>query len=75
VSVEYCVRPIRQRCFGVRLPLFLSGNNETALETSYKFQLSQNFSLTPDVQVVFNPANDPSKATIWVVGLRAIFSL
>jgi porin len=50
-------------------------DNETVLETSYKFQLSQNFSITPDVQVVFNPANDPSECSVWVIGLRAIFSL
>jgi len=50
-------------------------DNETVLETSYKFQLSQNFSLTPGVQIVFNPANDPSESSVWVVGLRAIFSL
>jgi porin len=50
-------------------------SNETVLETSYKFQLSQNFSITPDVQIVFNPANDPSESSVWVVGLRAIFSM
>jgi porin len=49
--------------------------NETVLETSYKFQLSQNFSITPDLQVVFNPANDPSESSVWVVGLRAILTL
>jgi porin len=50
-------------------------DNETVLESSYKFQLSQNFSITPDVQIVFNPANDPGESSIWVVGLRAIFSM
>ena len=50
-------------------------SNETVLETSYKFQLSQNFSLMPDVQVVFNPANDPSESSVWVFSLRAILSL
>lgn len=49
--------------------------SETVLETSYKFQLSQNFSITPDVQVVFNPANDPSESSVWIVGLRAIFTM
>ncbi len=49
--------------------------NETVLETSYKFQLSKNFSLTPDVQIVFNPANDPSESSVWVVGLRAILTM
>jgi porin len=50
-------------------------DNETVLETSYKFQLSQNFSITPDVQVVFNPANNPDENFVWVVGLRAIFTM
>ena len=50
-------------------------DNETVLETSYKFQLSQNFSLTPDLQVVFNPANDPSESSVWVFGLRVIFTM
>jgi porin len=49
--------------------------NETVLETSYKFQLSQNFSITPDVQVIFNPSNDRSESSVWVVGLRAILSM
>jgi len=50
-------------------------DNETVLETSYKFQLSKNFSLTPDVQVVFNPANDPSESSVWVVGFRVILTM
>jgi porin len=50
-------------------------DNETVLQTSYKFQLSQNFSITPDVQVVFNPANNPDENFVWVVGLRAIFTM
>jgi len=50
-------------------------SSETVLETSYKFQLSQNFSITPDVQVIFNPANDPDESSVWVVGLRAILSM
>jgi len=50
-------------------------DNETVLETSYKFQLSQNFSITPDMQIVFNPAYDRSESSVWVIGLRAIFSL
>jgi porin len=50
-------------------------DNETVLETSYKFQLSKNFSLTPDVQIVFNPANDPGESSIWVVGIRMILTM
>jgi porin len=50
-------------------------NNETVLETSYRFQLSESFSITPDLQVVFNPANDPSESSVWVIGMRAILTL
>ena len=50
-------------------------DDETVFETSYKFQLSKNFSLTPDVQLVLNPANDPSESSIWVFGVRAILTL
>jgi len=68
-NIKYRRTGASEKTFGPGL------DNETVLETSYKFQLSQNFSLTPDVQVVFNPANDPSESSVWVVGLRAIFSL
>jgi len=50
-------------------------SNESVLETSYKFQLSRNFSLTPDLQVVFNPANDPGESSVWVIGIRAILTM
>ena len=50
-------------------------DNETVLETSYKFQLSKNTSLTPDFQVIFNPANDPGRSTVTYFGLRVIITL
>lgn len=50
-------------------------DDETVIETSYKFQLSKNFSLTPDFQLIFNPANDPSESSIWVFGMRGILTL
>ena len=50
-------------------------DDETVVESSYKFQLSKNFSLTPDVQVIFNPANNPGENSVWVFGLRAILTL
>ena len=50
-------------------------DNETALEMSYKLPISQNFSLLPDAQVIFNPANDPGRSSIWVIGVRAILTL
>ena len=50
-------------------------SSETVIETSYQFQLSKNFSLTPDLQVIFNPANDPGQSSVWVFGIRGILSL
>ena len=32
-------------------------------------------SVLADGQVIFNPANNPSKSSIWVVGVRAILTL
>jgi carbohydrate-selective porin OprB len=49
--------------------------DEHVIETSYKVQLSKNFSLLPDVQLVLGPANNPDKGSIWVVGLRGILTL
>jgi porin len=50
-------------------------SNETVLETSYRFQISKNFSLMPDAQIIFNPAENPNRNSIWVLGVRAIFTL
>jgi hypothetical protein len=50
-------------------------DDEKVLETSYKFQLSKNSSLMPDVQLVFDPADNPGESSIWVVGIRAMFVL
>lgn len=49
--------------------------NETVLETSYTFQLSQNSSLTPDLQVIFNPANDLRRSSVMYFGLRFILRM
>jgi len=58
-----------EKTYGARL------DNETVLETSYQFQLSQNFSLTPDIQVIFNPANNSNKSAVWVGGIRMILTM
>ena len=50
-------------------------DDETLIETSYKFQLSRNLSLTPNLQLVFNPAGNPGESSIWVFGLRVILTL
>jgi porin len=50
-------------------------DNETALEMSYKFPISKNFSILPDAQIIFSPANNPGRTSIWVIGVRAILTL
>ena len=50
-------------------------NSEYVLETSYAFQLTPYFSLTPDVQLLLNPARQPEESSVWVFGLRCIISL
>ena len=50
-------------------------DDEILLETSYKFQLSRNFSLMPNLQLIINPAGNPGKSTIWIFGLRMILTL
>ena len=50
-------------------------SSEYVLETSYGFQLTPWFSLTPDVQLVLDPADQPDKSSVWVFGLRTIIAL
>lgn len=50
-------------------------DDEYVLETSYKLQLTKNFSVTPDLQLLFNPAKTPEQDHLWMFGLRAILTL
>jgi len=50
-------------------------DDETVLETSYKFQISKSLSLVGDAQVIFNPANNPNESSVWLFGVRAILAL
>ena len=49
--------------------------DEYVTELSYRFQLTKNFSLLTDVQIVFNPALNPAEDRVWVLGLRASLAL
>ena len=50
-------------------------DDEMVLETSYKIQLTRNFSLTPDLQWIRNPARLPDESNMWLFGVRAILTL
>jgi len=81
VGVEITTRFDQFLSIGVgwaKLPESSTGSrpkDEFVLESSYKIQLSQNGSLTPDVQILFNPAGNPEADVIVVGGLRAIWML
>ena len=74
---EYTVRPDQAWSlgFGWAEPAGLNLKDEYVIETSYKFQLLKSFSLLPDVQLILDPANNPDKDNVWVIGLRGILTL
>lgn len=55
-----------------------SGGNplggETAVELSYKFQLTPWFAVQPNVQTIFNPRGDDNRSDIVVLGLRTVLN-
>ena len=44
--------------------------NKTLVETYYRFALSRSLAMTPDMQIVINPASNGDADTIVVLGLR-----
>jgi porin len=44
--------------------------DETLLELFYRLELSPSIALTPDLQIVFDPANNPNNDTILIGGVR-----
>lgn len=54
----------------------INRTSEWVVETSYKFQLSKNFSFTPDLQLMKNPASLASQSdNNWIFGIRGILTL
>ena len=50
-------------------------DDEYVIETSCKFQAAKNFSLMPDLQLMRNPANNPTQSSVWVFSMRVIMTL
>jgi porin len=44
------------------------------MEVYYRLQVAKEFSITPDVQFLINPALHPEEDNVWVFGLRARLS-
>jgi len=45
-------------------------SNQYTVETFYRFWVTDTFAVTPDVQLLVNPALNPDASTTWVFGLR-----
>jgi carbohydrate-selective porin OprB len=55
--------------------LFGSGlDDQYTLEAYYRLQVAKEFSITPDIQFLINPALHPEEDYVWVFGLRARLS-
>ena len=40
-------------------------------EVFYRFQLSQHFAITPDLQIIVDPVLNPDDDVVWIAGVRA----
>ena len=49
--------------------------SEYVVEGSYDYAVSSHLTLTPDVQLILDPADNPTADRAWVVGLKATLSL
>lgn len=50
-------------------------DDQYALEAFYRLQISDEVTITPDVQLLLDPALNPDESSIWVFGLRARIAL
>lgn len=77
VSGGFGWRPPKERSdlfgvgFGWTHPSSGALRSQYTAETFYRLQLVQNLAITPDIQLVIDPALNPKVNTIWVFSLRA----
>jgi len=48
-----------------------STDDQYTLDAYYRFQLFERLALTPDLQLIKQPAQNPGYETVWIAGLRA----
>jgi porin len=77
LGLEYAVRPDQALSVGVGWadPAAPGLDDEYVIETSYRMQLSPNFSLMPDLQLLLDPASNPDEDQVWVFGVRGLLSI
>jgi porin len=49
--------------------------DQKSLEAYYRFQLTEQLALTPDIQYIKDPPLNPTEDSLWIVGLRARLAL
>ena len=47
--------------------------DQSVVETFYRFYITPHSHVSPDIQVVFDPANAPQKEAVAVFGLRTLY--
>jgi porin len=45
--------------------------DQYVIETYYRYQLAKQLAITPDVQLLIDPPNNPNHDRLWILGLRA----
>ena len=49
-------------------------DDQYTIESYYRMQVTKRLQVTPDIQLLFNPALNPEQDLVWVLGLRARLS-
>ena len=49
--------------------------DQYTFEVYYRLQVTEQFALTPDIQYLFDPAQNPTQDSLWIFGLRARLAL
>lgn len=76
ISFGLGMRPFDKQAdlFGVAAGWARPSNNaledQLTIETFYRYQLTDTLAITPNIQLIMNPALDPSIDKLWAVGLR-----
>ena len=50
-------------------------DNQFVFETYYRWQLTEQFAITPDIQYLKDPALNPEHDSLWILGLRGRLAL
>jgi porin len=50
-------------------------DDQYTFEVYYRLQVTEQFAVTPDIQYLVDPAQNPTEDSLWIFGLRARFAL